>query len=584
MVSVNKKVTIDLNGHTLDYGLGSASTGRSDGSVIYNNCGDLSIVDNSEWHTGRIIGGFSSEDSSYAGGVYSRGSLYSNRTAKLKLENITIENCRAGSYGGGVNIHEHNDVHIKNVTIKNCLAPNGAGIAAYGGTVNLDLDGLKISNCISSNNGGGIYFDTTGNTQSSSLILKNSDISNNTCNYDETGTGPNTGKGGGLYIKGSPNSNIVLQNSIISKNKANDGASGGGLFIYTTSSTFATIDNCIISENTTYRNEGSGVCLMGDGATVEFIDGEICGNYQQDSYSTSAFGGGIYISSKNKAIVNGTDIHHNVALTNGAGIYNTGALDVKGNAKIHDNNCSGVYENGGGIMYYPTNSSSNASLNLISGSVYNNNGGGGICIYNKVNDASVPNVSTGFKIVDNYMSDGTASNMFINFNCFVNILESYSNARNVIGITHAYANEGTVFAKNVNHEYLKDYFVSDERREISYDAEGHQLTLGEPPTSFAAARGQSSIDSGATLGSEANDVLAQQGDSVVAPLRSEANAVEQAEAAAVASPAGVVAAVQNWFAAAVDSASPFAVYIIIGLALASLAGCGFVLYRVRKRD
>ena len=90
------------------------------------------------------------------------------------------------------------------------------------------------------------------------------------------------------------------------------------------------------------------------------------------------------------------------------------------------------------------------------------------------------------------------------------------------------------------------------------------------------------------MGSEVNGTFLSQGDTVATPLALEvaANGMEiaQMEADAVASPSGVVAAVQNWFAAAVESASPFAVYIIIGLALASLAGCGFVLYRHRKNE
>lgn len=115
-----------------------------------------------------------------------------------------------------------------------------------------------------------------------------------------------------------------------------------------------------------------------------------------------------------------------------------------------------------------------------------------------------------------------------------------------------------------------------------FDVQNYISSTNAKDNTYSAARGQSSIDSGANdpLGSEFNGTFLSQGDTVSVPLVSE---IAQAEADVV-SPSGVVAAVQNWFAAAVDSASPFAVYIIIGLVLASLAGCGFVFYRIRKRD
>ena len=75
-LTVNKSVTLDLAGYTIDRGLANSETAESNGNVININydC-TLTLDDSSVDKTGTITGGY---NNSYSGGVYVKGTFIMN--------------------------------------------------------------------------------------------------------------------------------------------------------------------------------------------------------------------------------------------------------------------------------------------------------------------------------------------------------------------------------------------------------------------------------------------------------------------------------------------------------------------------
>lgn len=559
-IGLGKKVTIDLNGYTLDRGLKDvdSSSPQELGMAIITSGIDLSIIDSSENHEGKITGG---NNNSTGGGIkIIDGSLY--------CENITIDNCSATA-GGGIYVNNDDavDVHLKNVTFKNNSATES---------------------------GGGLHFNME-NSDSANLTVDNCVFEGNNVGDGYAGADIQTGGGCcliGLGDASAASASIVFNNTIFKENETkNTNTIGAGMYVEGLPATF---NNCEFIDNHS-AGDGGGCVIYSNGTFAteineSFNGGRFVGNVSDNS-NTPLYGvAGLGILHNYKVLVNGTEFTDNLGSYVGAIANVGGNLTITGHTSIHNNRCS-YYNSQSASGIYSMSGGSSCVTYLVNGSVYDNYGDDGVQIYNfngTVNDHVY--ISRNFEIRNNFDNIGEQHNLCLH-NSIIDILNDSSNGRNQIGVTlraPSASSEGTPFA-NANHEYLKDYFVSDiDNFWVGYDSENKKLVMHNNENNFAA-RGQSSIDS--NLPTDIVTSGAGFGDNSwgnITPLASEvaANGMEiaQMEADAVASPSGVVAAVQNWFAAAVDSASPFAIYIIIGLALASLAGCGFTLYRHRKNE
>ncbi|NEO64165.1 MAG: hypothetical protein F6J98_28645 [Moorea sp. SIO4G2] len=137
------------------------------------------------------------------GNASSGGGIYNNEI--LTINNSTIANNVAASFGGGIYIFGSGTANIANSTIANNQASDGGGIEILGGTANI-ANSTIVKNQ-GSNIGGGIdVYNGTAN-------IANSTIANNQAS-----------DGGGIYIFGSGTANIA--NSTIANNQANE---GGGI-------------------------------------------------------------------------------------------------------------------------------------------------------------------------------------------------------------------------------------------------------------------------------------------------------------------------------------------------------------------
>ncbi|MCR4590435.1 MAG: hypothetical protein K5668_06415, partial [Lachnospiraceae bacterium] len=115
-VSTSTHVVLDLNGHTIDRGLGSSSYDPSEpeyGRNVITVSGNLTLVDSSEGGTGGITGGYGYP----TGGVW----VKENACFTMKGGNITgnIEKFDYLDYAGGVLVDERAAFIMEGGTIKN---------------------------------------------------------------------------------------------------------------------------------------------------------------------------------------------------------------------------------------------------------------------------------------------------------------------------------------------------------------------------------------------------------------------------------------------------------------------------------
>lgn len=212
-------------------------------------------------------------------------------------------------------------------------------------------------------------------------------------------------KDSGVTIKDAGDTNVLLKDLTIEKNK---GKQGGGVHIENSQN--VTIDNCTIQNNKTTEVSPN------TGASVDI-----------------GAGGGVFVSDKSRVTIqNGSTIQGNTG-TRGGGIYvENSTVEVK-NSKIDGNTADDVPEKapnsnkglGGGIYSYEstlTVTDSTISGNEAKGSTsliwYNSkdeissealgNGGGGICAVGKKSDVSLDGVTvTGNKAT--YSKKGTGA-------------------------------------------------------------------------------------------------------------------------------------------------------------------------------
>ena len=181
--SNNVSVTIDLNGYTLDRGLGSVSVMPDNSLVFYIKSGStLTIADGSGNNSGTITGGFA-----YNGGailnlgtlVFNGGTIIGNRTLNagggiFNMGTVTINGGvitgnTADTNGGG--IHNIGTLTVNGGTISGNTANMGGGV---GNGNTLHINGGTITGNTANSHGGGLWSSyATLNIQGSVTISGN---------------------------------------------------------------------------------------------------------------------------------------------------------------------------------------------------------------------------------------------------------------------------------------------------------------------------------------------------------------------------------------------------------------------------
>ncbi len=318
-VPQNKYVVLDLNGHTIDRGLGSSYYEPSKpeyGRNVITVSGNLTLADSSDDPetpdydgSGRITGGCGYP----AGGVW----VKENACFIMQGGNITgnIEKPDYSNHAGGVLVDERAVFIMEGGTINNNKCDDGAGGAG----------GVFVRG----------YFTMSGN---SSITANNK----------------NKEGAGGVKVLGEASS-FIMNGGTIEDNYSSDGK-GGGVDLYNGAA--FTMNGGTISGNGTTGSilncGGGGVRI--DGGTFTMNDGAINNNASTSTGLRFSGGGGVYVSS-GTFMMNGGMINGNTAdtgngdLCGGGGVYVNSTFTMTGGT-IRGNNVSGEASTGGGVFVY----------------------------------------------------------------------------------------------------------------------------------------------------------------------------------------------------------------------------------------
>ena len=324
-LTVNRTVTLDLNGHVLKYE--SANKGSV---IVVENGGQLTIEDS---NTSNLSHKFmpngklwvldeASGTETVTGGVITGGTGY-----PFTLSSGTV-NC-----GGGVYIAPGGQLTMTGGNIIGCSAEFGGGVCIYprqnGEQIQFSMSGGSIIGCVASDIGGGVgaygTFKMSGPAVIRSCAVESAD---------------NFVLGGGVFVDGS--FEMSGEATIKGCQAISDFANGGGVFVNSSRSFVmsneAKIENCqAISNSSRGRGEGGGVYLanntkftLSGSAVIQNCTATNSANHGE------AYGGGVSTDCVKEITLADSARIVGCTAANGSGLYITGS-QVPGYGILHAN-------------------------------------------------------------------------------------------------------------------------------------------------------------------------------------------------------------------------------------------------------
>ena len=315
-ITVSGTVTLDLNGHVLQY-----KNDSTKGSVIkVESGGQLTIEDS---NTSNLSHKFNpngklwvldeaSGTETVTGGVITGGTGY-----PILLYNSYYY------YGGGVYIASGGQLTMTGGNIIGCSATYGGGVCTDSEqTVKFSMSGGSIAGCVASIIGGGVR--ASGKFQMSGQAVIRSCTAESATQFV---------CGGGVYVNGSSSfemSDTAIIEGCQAISTSSNSSNGGGVYV-SSSSSFemsdeAKIEGCQAISNSSKSSKGGGV-LLANGTSLTLSGSAVIQNCRAVSSDSSgeAYGGGVrafYVReitlADNARIVGCT-------AANGSGLYITGS-------------------------------------------------------------------------------------------------------------------------------------------------------------------------------------------------------------------------------------------------------------------
>lgn len=255
----NKKLSIDLNGHTI-------TAANNQRAFNISNGGTLEIKDS----VGKGIIQGNGTVTGHGGAIYMEGS-----GSALTISGGTIQGFTASTSGGGVYMSD-GTFNMTGGAIENCTAPEGAGVEMYpdsGNTCTFTMsDSAEIKNC--SNNGVSIAWSGT-----SKFIMSGGTIDNN--------------KGYGLWTSSGSNTEITLSGGTITNSESYDMVIHKGVQLHVNNATVSgkiqnrgTITGTGNAEFTgTVVNESVGKIVSGKFERIEDASATgVCNEVEYEAY------------------------------------------------------------------------------------------------------------------------------------------------------------------------------------------------------------------------------------------------------------------------------------------------------------
>ena len=325
-LTVNRTVTLDLNGHVLKYG--SANNGSV---IVVEGGGNLTLTDsnttaehkftpdtNGLWVLDEKNGA-----ETVTGGVITGGTGYPIQY---------VGNGHFYYYGGGVYIAPRGQLTMIGGNIIGCSAEYGGGVCIYPGKTGepsqFSMSGGSIAGCVATTGGGGVYAyaeESVFNMSGTALIRD--------CRCGV--------RGGGVRACGTfqMSGHAVIRNC--TAESKTQSIYGGGVFVNSSSSFVmsdeAKIEDCQAISNSSKPSKGGGVYLT-NGTRFTLSGSAVIQNCKADN---SVNPGGTYGGGVMAAIVKEITLEDNAhiascAAANGSGLYITGSQQ-SGYGKLYAN-------------------------------------------------------------------------------------------------------------------------------------------------------------------------------------------------------------------------------------------------------
>ena len=315
-LTVNRTVTLDLNGYVLKY------VSANKGSVIVvENGGQLTIEDSNtsnlshkfmpngklwvlddasgtEAVTGGVITGGTGTDISTFGGTtwYCGGGALIKNGGSLTMRGGNIIGCSA-ECGGGVCIDsEQGQFSMSGGSIAGCVASDIGGGVFASGTFKMSSQAV-IRSCTAESAtqyvcGGGVYVNVSSSFEMSDTAIIEG--------CQAISTSSNSSNGGGVYVSSS--SSFVMSNeakiegcqAISNSSNSSNSSNGGG--VYLSNNTRFTLSGSAVIQNCTATNSANPGEAYGGGVSAACVKEITLADSARIAGCTAANGSGLYIT------------------------------------------------------------------------------------------------------------------------------------------------------------------------------------------------------------------------------------------------------------------------------------------------
>ena len=330
-LTVNRTVTLDLNGQVLKY------VGENEGSVIVvEGSGKLTLTDSNTAAEHKFMPGTNglwvldeeNGKETVTGGVITGG------TGK-PIQFGSGEYVYYAYYGGGVYIAPGGQLTMTGGNIIGCSATDGGGVCAdplTNQTSQFSMSGGSIAGCVATDIGGGVRASGTFKMSGKAVIRS--------CTAESA---TQFVCGGGVYVDGSSSfemSNEAKIEGCQAISTSSNSSNGGGVYVSSSSSFVmsdaAKIENCQAISNSSKSSTGGGVHLSNN--TKFTLSGSAviqnCTAVNSDS-SGKAYGGGVSAACMRWITLEGNAQISQCAAVNGSGLYITGSKNNSGYGELY---------------------------------------------------------------------------------------------------------------------------------------------------------------------------------------------------------------------------------------------------------
>ena len=324
-LTVNRTVTLDLNGHVLKYG--SANNGSV---IVVENGGQLTIEDS---NTSNLSHKFmpngklwvlddASGTEAVTGGVITGGT-----GTDISTFGGTTWYC-----GGGALIKNGGSLTMRGGNIIGCSAECGGGVCIDSEQGQFSMSGGSIAGCVASDIGGGVF--ASGTFKMSGPAVIRSCTAESATQYV---------CGGGVYVNVSSSfemSDTAIIEGCQAISTSSNSSNGGGVYVSSSSfvmSNEAKIEGCQAISNSSNSSNGGGVHLANN--TKFTLSGNaVIQNCTATNSANSgeAYGGGVSAACVKEITLADSARIVGCAAANGSGLYITGS-QVPGYGKLFAN-------------------------------------------------------------------------------------------------------------------------------------------------------------------------------------------------------------------------------------------------------